>query len=303
MNSLLAHLTPVEGRRGIRLGGSDAAALVGLSPYKTPFDVYQEKMRPANDPDVMTNNRIVWGRRLERVIAEGYAKEQGVEIEWVDRTFAHPDRIWQVMTPDFIVLDTRNYGADAKNVAIDQAYKFGDPGTDDVPDEYKLQCIWYMDISDAPLWAIAALFGGNDLNRYNIQPDPETAGILREAGEKFIHDHLIPEKPPKPGGSAATDAWLKRRFPNSELKGMRMATMEEMELAQRYRVAHEQASVAKRAEDAIEQEMKIAIGEHEGIVLPGARGKVTWRIVEREGYTVGPSKYRRLNVSLDRKRK
>jgi predicted phage-related endonuclease len=287
----LSHLRPVT-NRGIGLGGSDIAAIVGLSPYSTAFDVYNSiidgrDMTPSNE-------RQKWGRRLERIIAEAYAEEEHVEVVWLDRTFAHPEREWQLMTPDFVI-PARNAGADSKNVAVDQAWKWGEPGTNEVPDEYAIQALWYIDGTSLSDWRLCPLIGGNKLVEYVISPDVETQGVLRDAAQQFLRDYVFSGKSPKPGGTGNTDSWLKKRFAKAATP-MRKATPDEYELVMEYFAASQQEKEASAAKDAIKQQIQLAIGNAEGLLLPDG-GKVTWRETERKGYTVAPTTYRALRTT------
>ena len=62
-----------ERRSGI--GGSDAAAVMGLNPWKSPLDVYLDKTgQLMESPD---NPALYWGRVLEEVVAREYSLEPG----------------------------------------------------------------------------------------------------------------------------------------------------------------------------------------------------------------------------------
>ena len=58
-------------RRGI--GGSDIAAICGISKWRTPTHVYLEKLGEA--PEQVKNEAAEWGTRLEPLIAEKFSQE------------------------------------------------------------------------------------------------------------------------------------------------------------------------------------------------------------------------------------
>jgi putative phage-type endonuclease len=60
------------------IGGSDIAAILGLSPWRTPLDVYRDKVDGAEQPET---EAMRWGRLLEDVIAREYAVRAGVRIQ------------------------------------------------------------------------------------------------------------------------------------------------------------------------------------------------------------------------------
>ncbi|SDX70460.1 putative phage-type endonuclease [Allochromatium warmingii] len=82
-------------RRGI--GGSDVAAIAGLSPWRTPLDVYLSKVRDVeqSDSDVMR-----WGSILEAPIADEYARLTGNRIRRINRVLAHPEHCYILASLD-----------------------------------------------------------------------------------------------------------------------------------------------------------------------------------------------------------
>lgn len=65
--------------RAVDLTSTDAAALFGLSPYKTPFELWHEKKAGA-PVEIDQNDRMLWGSRLQDAIAAGIADDQGLVI-------------------------------------------------------------------------------------------------------------------------------------------------------------------------------------------------------------------------------
>ncbi|MCE5309658.1 MAG: YqaJ viral recombinase family protein [Acidobacteriales bacterium] len=256
------------------LGGSDIAAIVGLSPYKTPWDVFAEKTGLLDQVVEETNERLKWGKLLEQAIAAGYSERTGREIEWLDRTFQHPDRPWQVGTPDFECRREDEPGGDAKNVAWDQAHLWGEEGTDQVPQHYMIQGHWYMSLKGRRQWDFCPLFGGNDLRIYPVLYDADIEAALLEAGEKFWRDHILANVPPEIGASDTAGRYLKQRFPKNS-GNLRIANAEEVALLASYRLARESFDTAKEIKDGLENRIKQAIGDDDG--LTGAFGKFSWK--------------------------
>lgn len=254
------------------IGGSEIAAVMGLSSYATAFDVYADKLdlvQRIDNPDP----RMAWGKKLERFIAEQYAAETGNAIVWLDQLHQHAERSWQIGTPDFICISGER-GGDSKNVAADQAYKWGEPGTQDVPDDYAIQAHWLMSIFDVGHWDIAAFFGGNDLCIYPIKRDLEIEAELLEAGERFWHDHVLANVPPPMGNSPRTSEYLKAKYPSSSGQ-LRKPSPDELNLIERYRGVRANFDAAKDEKESLENQIKNSIGSDDG--LSTARGNVTWR--------------------------
>ena len=261
------------------IGGSDVAAIVGLDPRRDAFAVYADKLGLVERSE--PNARMKWGKRLERVIVDAYSEETGRSTIWIDETRRNPAREWQVYTPDAMCTAMLR-GIDAKNVSFDQAAKWGEIGSDLVPDSIALQCQWYCSSADIPVWDVAALFGGNDLRIYTVNRDPEIEAALLEEAENFWKNHVLARVPPPIGSSATAAEYIRKRFPRNT-EAVRFATPEEVELLGRYRAAREAADAADEAKTSVENEVKLAIGDAEGI-MAGA-SKVTYK---RAKDTVGP---------------
>lgn len=263
------------------VGGSEVAAICGMDERRDAFAVYADKLGLVERPE--PTKRMRWGKLLERAIIDGYGEETGLTTCWADKTMANSERHWQVYTPDAFVWNendtsfseaSRIGGVDAKNVSFDQMSKWGERGTDIVPDSIALQCQWYCSAADLPFWDVAALFGGNDLRIYRIYRDPEVEAIILDAAESFWTNHVIARVPPIIGCSQTAKDYLKQRFPTST-QDMRHADFAELELLARLKQAKEDFDDAETVKETLENEVKLRIGETDGLLLPG-KGKVTW---------------------------
>ena len=85
--------------RQMGIGGSDVAALLGLSKWRTPLDVYNSKIE---EPEETDNASMEWGRRLEPVIREKYAEAVGMEVTIPPFMFQHPEHTFMIADVDGI---------------------------------------------------------------------------------------------------------------------------------------------------------------------------------------------------------
>lgn len=82
-------------KRGI--GGSDAAAAVGISPWKSPLELWMEKTGrdgdiPKPDPND-EDSPLFWGSLLEPLVAELYSRRTGNKVRRVRSVLQHPDKV------------------------------------------------------------------------------------------------------------------------------------------------------------------------------------------------------------------
>lgn len=216
-------------RRGI--GGSDIAAILGLDPYRGPFDVWCEKSGRA--APTVDNRFTKWGNRLEAVIADEYQERNRVAL-MTSTTLVHPRRSWHRGTPDRFVAELipfgvqraapagADWGLEIKARGLRQAWRWGreDEGAAGVPDEVAAQAHWYMALTEMPRWDVAVLLDGNDFRAYTLQRDPEIEGSMLDVGERFWRDHVLADQPPAFDGGDAAWGYLRERMVGAKGKAI-----------------------------------------------------------------------------------
>ncbi|MBK7350780.1 MAG: YqaJ viral recombinase family protein [Gemmatimonadetes bacterium] len=254
------------------IGASEIAAVAGLDPHRTPLDVWMLK-RALTEP-FAGNEFTRWGHRLEAVIAGAYADARGVLLD-TRETLRHPNEPWMLATPDRVVLDPgggEERLLQVKNRGLRQADRWGEPGTDQVPDEVAAQCHWEMTVTELDRCDVAVLIGGNDFRVYSLRRDPEIEAALVGIGRRFWFDHVVAGVRPEP--TASDGAALARLFPTHNdlllLAGPEHVTLATQLLDVRNRIAALEAD-----REALEAHLKAAIGEHAGLDLPN--GRITWK--------------------------
>jgi predicted phage-related endonuclease len=285
------------------IGASEIAAVVGIDHRRSAFDVYAEKVGLLRRSPPTA--RMRWGKRLERVIADCYAEETGRTIVWHDSTLQHPDRPWQVYTPDAFVVNVLTGqeitglvasegtattsaifggaigGLDCKNTAYDQWEQWGPTETDIVPDSVALQCQWSCSAADLPWWDVAALMGGNDLRIYRVHRDAQIEEILLETGRQFWEKNVLEGVAPAIESTDSAREYLRQRYPrNVDL--IREATVAEQLLIAEYRRVNEEFSKAEKLRDALQLQICDQIGTADGVSFPvdeeGKIGRVLWKL-------------------------
>ena len=177
------------------MGGADAAAILGLNPYRTAVDVYLEKMGQAEQFE--GNDATHWGNVLEDVIAKEYARRTGNKVQRRNQHFVHPDHYFMMGNIDRWVVGEKK-GLECKTAGQYVSDKWGESGTDQVPDDYLIQCAHYMSVLNVDSWDLAVLIGGRDFRIYHLQRDPELENMLIEQERDFWENHVLLKTPPEP---------------------------------------------------------------------------------------------------------
>jgi len=196
-------------RRGI--GGSDAACVLGLSPWKTPYALWLEKTGQSADDDA-DSAAMLWGRTLEPVIRAHYCAQTGRTVQTPQCIIAHPDYPWMLANVDGLTDCGKVLEIKTARFADD----WGEAGSDEVPDAYALQVQHYMAVTGRAAADIAVLIGGSDFRIYHVPENRELQSNLMEAEAAFWQ--LVQSKtPPAPTTFAeAQQRWLAEKGATSK---------------------------------------------------------------------------------------
>lgn len=181
---------------------TEVAALFGLSPYVTDFELWHRKK--AGEVEAMEpNERVRWGQRLQDAIAAGVAEDHGWRIQRMDVYKRDPiDRLGSSF--DFYADAGELMGLlEVKNV--DRAVFFDEwidgPDGIEAPQHIELQVQQQMEVADMPWCAIVALVGGNDAKVTVRLRDREIGEAIRQRVAAFWRS-IETNEPPKPDYSA-----------------------------------------------------------------------------------------------------
>lgn len=175
-------------KRKLGIGGSDVAAILGLSEYATAVDVFLEKTTDYVRPVDPNNPHIWWGHKLENPIIERFLIDYPQE-------HTKPDTIYDKDIPflfanvDALLED--GSVIDAKNVGRHTSFRWGAQFTNQAPREYLVQVLHYSAIVNSPSGYLAAYFGGADLRVYEQKRDPVLEKMVRDELCSFWENNVL----------------------------------------------------------------------------------------------------------------
>jgi putative phage-type endonuclease len=259
-------------KRKLCIGGTDISAIIGCNPWRTALDVYMDKTG-MSEP-VPTNEPMFWGAVLEPVIADRYALDHGVEL--VNPGFmTHPDprKPWWGGSPDRRVVG-QPLGLEIKTAGWRARDKWGAPGTSEVPENYLVQCAWYMPLMDVDTMDVPVLFSGSEYAEYTVKRDLELEALLGEAAEKFVRDHIDARLPPEMREPVSAERYIKARFP-ANTQPLVQADPELTKVIAELRDARSALAIAEKTEALLTARVKAAIGDADGV--SSELGNLTWK--------------------------
>ncbi|ADD02665.1 phage-type endonuclease [Thermoanaerobacter italicus Ab9] len=254
------------------IGGSDAAAVAGLNPWKSPIEVYLEKIGEIPEPE--DNEKMYWGRILEDIVAKEFTLRTGKKVRRRNFMLRHPKYEFMIANIDRELVGEK-VGLECKTVS---EYGKSEWEGDKVPDQYIIQCQHYMAVTGYEGWWIAALIGGNKFIYKYIKRDEEIIQYLIKIESDFWK--MVEERTPPPlDGSKSSENILKLLYPEAA-EGTEIELPEEVE---ELIVAREniKAQIKKLETKQLEIENKIKAMLKENEVGRTPKYIVSWKTYSR----------------------
>ncbi len=277
--------------RPFGIGGSDVAAALGLSPYRTPMQLWHELLSrdvagPVRGAAAL---HLRFGQHAEPFLAEEYERCTGLRTRAHAETLRHPRHGFMFGHVDRLVYASgakntdRALGAGAeseqptavlecKTASAFSRQGWGTAGTDQVPTQYLLQCVWYMALTGCPSAELAVLIGNNDFRIYSVARDLQLEAAVIERVERFWNDHVIAKTPPKAlRPEDASIAW-----PQEQAGASVQASEEIAGAVELYRHHNALASEAEGECERLKAQIMSFMGSAERLTV-GGHAVATWR--------------------------
>lgn len=272
----------LEARRA-GIGASEIAAVLGISPYASPFSLYWAKV---HGWEIEDTGDMEAGRRMESAIAD-WATDiiDPNEQLMFERAglYGSSERPWQIATPDRLVylacadcggegalsdLDVGFYncpsclgegrGALAAVLECKHPYSwdgFGEDGGDEIPVYFRTQLLQQMDVMEVGEGYLAA-YCNHDLRVYHLRRDDKDIAVMRAAGAAFwqrLQDGVVPGV----DEHSATETTLRRLHPTVQDVDVQVP----LDLAEGYRRARALKARTAAVVDRYEARIRVAIGD------------------------------------------
>lgn len=301
--------------RATMIGGSDAAKVVEVSKWGTGLDVWSEKLGLVER--TFHSEAAEWGTLLEPVVLREYAVRQGVRVgalhprtgrpvvytprgaerratgsladelvHWLG-TLRHPDHDFIGCHVDGWELSSSDQVTDpieAKTSSVFRAKEWGEPGTDQSPDEYVIQDQHISLVVGAlrggqhfaPPVRTPVLIGGQAWKVFEVAPHHGLQARLVDLYVEFWKNHVERREPPTPRAHELGAEALKRLFPQDGSGERIVSVMDPLhKLVMELRVARRVAKDTYETQLGIENRIKLAMGTTSKLI--GNGWSITWK--------------------------
>lgn len=280
------------------IGASEVGALFGCSPFLTKFQMWHLKKGNVVAPK-LEGERLTWGTRLESIIANGIAEDNGMTINFVGYRQTHPSIPGMAATLDFEILDSEAKTPGCFEIKNKDRSVFYDSWmqedkTIEAPLDIELQLQHQMMVTGYEFGALGVLVGGNESYLIRRDPHEKVQKAIQERIEQFwetIEKNIEPEPTShkdlkfaaslyaRPEGGKEIDLSGDIDFANlllslETLRGSKTETQKILELTQ--------AKIMNRIKDA-------------EMVFCGDK-TLTAKLTNRKGFTVEPTSFRQLRI-------
>jgi putative phage-type endonuclease len=253
------------------IGGTDIGCILGLSPYKTPLDIFREKTTEVIDESI--SEAAYWGIAFEDIVAQEYSKRTGLKNEKPAGLMRHPEHKFLAANIDrWVVGNDQAFVLECKTAGFHKNKEWGEEGTNQIPQLYLCQVAYYAAICDVPRVDIAVLIGGQNFRIYTYLKDKEFEEKLVRAACAFWNNYVLKGIAP----SASNLGDVTTLYPKSNGLAIQ-ADREVVADVEELKAIKEREKILATNKATLEAKIKSCIGENELLMNEVGEVLATWK--------------------------
>lgn len=169
-----------DARKG-SIGGSDAAAIVGLNPYKSAYALWAEKSGKVEPEDISMKEAVRLGHELEPYVAKRFTEITGKKVRRENYILKNTDYPFAHANVDRMVIGERA-GLECKTTS---ALSLGKFKGGEYPAVYYVQCVHYLAVTGLDRWYLCVLIGNQEVRIFTIERDEDEIKALMDTEAQF----------------------------------------------------------------------------------------------------------------------
>ena len=191
------------------IGGSDAAAVVGLNAFASPYSLWAEKTGKV--PGFGGNLATEVGTFLEEFVAQKFAQETGKKVRKCNHSFLNSQYPFAIANIDREIVG-EDAGLEIKTTDSLNMKKFKGG---EYPANYYCQCVHYLAVTGKQRWYLAVLIGNKEFLWFTIERDEAEIAALMGAEQDFW-ELVKTDTPPAVDGAQATTTAVSAIYADSD---------------------------------------------------------------------------------------
>ena len=195
------------------IGGSDVAAILGYSKWRTPLDVYREKAEGVTND--VKNSFVYWGSKYEPILRDAFSELTGKKVIEQEGTKYHEKypflaaNVDGILPEDNAILEIKTVSGFARslwgapNCDLDREINGNIPSKsfkqEDgyIPEQYLFQVLQYAFIYNVDKVYFAVYFGNDmPLRYYEYKRDKALENIVVDLMIDFWENNILKRCPP-----------------------------------------------------------------------------------------------------------
>ena len=261
-------------RKKLGIGGSDAASVVGLNPYKGAYTLWAEKT--GKTPEFEGNLTTEVGSFLEDFVAKLFTRETGKQVRRKNRILVNDQYPFAFGDVDRLVVGEKALLEIKTTTSIPIMRKVR---KGEFPENYYAQVVHYLAVSGLQKAYLAVLIGCRDLKVFELERDEAEIAALMKAEEEFW-SMVQRDTPPPADGLESTSKTITALYPESTSENVNLYSYQ-TELA-RYMELSEQIKALEAAKEEAANKVKAFLGEAGKGETD--RFRVSWTSSERRSF-------------------
>lgn len=251
-------------RNGI--GSSEVAAIVGLSPFETPYQLWRRKR--GNEPAQEESFAMKAGHYLEDAVSQFWHDETGRDVikrsagDWIIRSVEHP---FMQVSPDRTYWLDGKHSNDNKGILECKTTQLAVDG-DDLPKHWFCQVQYQLGVAEMKQGSLAWLTQGREFGYRDIAFHADFFGWLSEEAEKFYKDNILGGV--EPAAVSVADVLLKY---NRHTDGKIIEVGDDIfEAYTELKDLRKELKALEKRKEELEEKMKLGFGDAEAISYGGS---------------------------------
>jgi len=256
------------------LGSSDMPAVLGVSPWVRPEDLFEIKKGRRPEPE--ESPAMKRGKVLEAVAAELYQERTGRKLWRSNQTIRHRDYAWMLAHLDRRIVG-EDKGVGALEIKCPGLRTFAKCRREGLPYYYLVQLQHQMDVAGYE-WGAFAVFNSElwEMIYFDVPRDQELIDLIHEKGAEFWNLVQTEEFYPADWSGVEKTETRPVEIPDAKQKIITIESEEWAEAVAKLRDAREILAEAEALEKEAQEDIKKLMEAVNAAAAEGAGARIYW---------------------------